>query len=250
MLLDISKKILSGIAAGLLISIGCAVFLACENRYVGSVMFSVALLSICLFGVALYTGKIGFMLQNHGREDFSVLLLGLLGNTLGVAAGGFALSYAIPKLKTAAVTLCEAKLADQAWGQTLLRGLFCGILMYVAVCVFRRCGKVIGILFCIPVFILSGFEHSIADIGYFACANIISWDAFLFIWTVILGNSLGSLLISALTTAALDAPNAKKTAADNTAAAQAAVTVAENAAKSAETTAESAADSKTDEAAK
>ncbi|MBR0159235.1 MAG: formate/nitrite transporter family protein [Clostridia bacterium] len=194
----ILKKICSGAAAGLLISIGCAVFLACENKYVGSVMFSVALLSICLFGVALYTGKIGMMVQSHSRDDFATLLLGLLGNTLGVAAGGFALSYAVPKLKEAAVVLCEAKLTTQEWGQTLLRGMFCGVLMFVAVCIFRNSNKVIGILFCIPVFILSGFEHSIADIGYFACANTVSWKAFGYVWTVILGNTLGSLLIAAL----------------------------------------------------
>ena len=194
----IFKKICSGATAGLLISIGCAVFLACENKYVGSVMFSVALLSICLFGVALYTGKIGMMVQSHTRDDFATLLLGLLGNTLGVAAGGFALSYAVPKLKEAAVVLCEAKLTTQEWGQTLLRGMFCGVLMFVAVCIFRNSNKVIGILFCIPVFILSGFEHSIADIGYFACANTVSWKAFGFVWTVILGNTLGSLLIAAL----------------------------------------------------
>lgn len=194
----ILKKICSGAAAGLLISIGCAVFLACENKYVGSVMFSVALLSICLFGVALYTGKIGMMVQSHSRDDFATLLLGLLGNTLGVAAGGFALSYAVPKLKEAAVVLCEAKLTMQEWGQTLLRGMFCGVLMFVAVCIFRNSNKVIGILFCIPVFILSGFEHSIADIGYFACANTVSWKAFGYVWTVILGNTLGSLLIAAL----------------------------------------------------
>ena len=196
--MNILKKICSGAAAGLLISIGCAVFLACENKYVGSVMFSVALLSICLFGVALYTGKIGMMVQSHTRDDFATLLLGLLGNTLGVAAGGFALSYAVPKLKEAAVVLCEAKLTTQEWGQTLLRGMFCGVLMFVAVCIFRNSNKVIGILFCIPVFILSGFEHSIADIGYFACANTVSWKAFGFVWTVILGNTLGSLLIAAL----------------------------------------------------
>ena len=194
----ILKKICSGAAAGLLISIGCAVFLACENKYVGSVMFSVALLSICLFGVALYTGKIGMMVQSHSRDDFATLLLGLLGNTLGVAAGGVALSYAVPKLKEAAVVLCEAKLTTQEWGQTLLRGMFCGVLMFVAVCIFRNSNKVIGILFCIPVFILSGFEHSIADIGYFACANTVSWKAFGYVWTVILGNTLGSLLIAAL----------------------------------------------------
>lgn len=33
------KKLLSGVSAGILISIGGAVFLACENRYVGASFF-------------------------------------------------------------------------------------------------------------------------------------------------------------------------------------------------------------------
>ena len=74
---DIVKKILNGIAAGIVISIGCAVYLACENKYVGAVMFSVALLTICLRGYSLYTGKIGFIPEAHGKEELSVLLLGL-----------------------------------------------------------------------------------------------------------------------------------------------------------------------------
>ncbi|MBP5632151.1 MAG: formate/nitrite transporter family protein [Clostridia bacterium] len=200
---EIVKKILNGIAAGIVISIGCAVYLACENKYVGAVMFSVALLTICLRGYSLYTGKIGFIPEAHGKEEFSVLLLGLLGNTIGVSAGGFALSFAIPKLKEAAITLCQTKLDTQTFPQTLIRGLFCGILMYIAVSVYRSNKNIVGILFAIPVFILSGFEHSIADIGYFACANIASLKAFGFIWTVILGNSIGSMLLPVVTLAFL-----------------------------------------------
>lgn len=200
---DIVKKILNGIAAGIVISIGCAVYLACENKYVGAVMFSVALLTICLRGYSLYTGKIGFIPEAHGKEELSVLLLGLLGNAIGVSAGGFALSFAIPKLKEAAITLCQAKLDTQTFPQTLIRGLFCGILMYIAVSVYRSNKNIVGILFAIPVFILSGFEHSIADIGYFACANIASLKAFGFIWTVILGNSIGSMLLPVVTLAFL-----------------------------------------------
>ena len=44
------KKILSGVQAGIMISIGGAVFLACDNRYVGAVLFTVALLNICIKG--------------------------------------------------------------------------------------------------------------------------------------------------------------------------------------------------------
>ena len=191
------KKTLSGLSAGILITIGGSVFLACDSRYVGAVMFSVALLCICLKSYALFTGKVGFMPEKHGREEFSVLLLGLLGNAIGTILGGYLIRAGLPARGDAAQQLCEAKLL-QLPGQTFVRALFCGILMYLAVSIYRDQKNVIGILFCIPVFILSGFEHSIADIFYFAASGIVSMKAFGFLWMVILGNSVGGMLLPAL----------------------------------------------------
>ena len=41
------RKIISGITAGMLIGIGGTVYLACENKVVGAVAFTIGLLSIC-----------------------------------------------------------------------------------------------------------------------------------------------------------------------------------------------------------
>ena len=74
--LGISKQIIDGILAGILISLGGAVFIACYNpeiaymRYVGAFLFSLALLCICMRGYALYTGKIGLIIEKH-TTDFS-----------------------------------------------------------------------------------------------------------------------------------------------------------------------------------
>ena len=192
------NKVLNGISAGLMIIIGCSVYLACSNVYVGAIMFSVALLTICYKSFSLYTGKIGFMLENHSKEDFSTLLLGLLGNALATIVLGFAIGYAIPSLSQTAQVICESKLASQTFFQTLIRAIMCGVLMYVAVSVYKENKSIVGILFAIPVFILSGFEHSIADIGYFAISGICSFEAFGFICTVILGNTIGSLILPLL----------------------------------------------------
>lgn len=191
------SKICSGICSGILISIGGAVFLACDNKYVGAVMFSVALLCICIKGYSLYTGKIGFIPEKHDKEAFSVLLLGLLGNLIGTVVCGYAIRYALPVLGETAEKICTLKL-EQSFPQTLLRGLFCGVLMYLAVSIYRDKQKVIGILFCIPVFILAGFEHSVADMFYFAASGIVSLNAFVFIMTVVLGNSIGGMLLPVL----------------------------------------------------
>ena len=56
----------------------------------------------------------------------------------------------------------------------------------------------LGILFCIPVFILSGFEHSIADMFYFAASGFVSFKAFAFLWLVILSNAVGGMLLPTL----------------------------------------------------
>ena len=189
------KQTLNGILAGILISIGGTVFLSCENKVVGSVLFSVALLCICLLGYSLFTGKICYIPDNHDKSAFSVLLCGLLGNLIATTVCGYAISYAIPGVGDTAFTVCNSKLTGQVFLQTLIRAIFCGILIYLAVEIFKSKDKTIGIIFCIPVFILSGYEHSIADMFYFACSGIVSVKAFGFIWTVILGNTIGGMLI-------------------------------------------------------
>lgn len=201
--LSITKKIIDGILAGMLISLGGAVFLACYSpdvaymRYVGAFFFSLALVCICMRGYALYTGKIGLVIQNHKKEDISLLLLCLLGNAIGTIAFGYLIGWIFPNIKEIAITLCTSKLA-QGYGFGLLRAILCGILVYLSVDIYRNNKTPIGILLCIPAFILSGYEHSIADIFYFAASGIVSWEAFGYLFMIILGNSIGGLLIPVL----------------------------------------------------
>ncbi len=205
--LDILQKIANGFLAGMLISIGGAVFLACYAKgngtgldfYIGSFLFPIALLCICMKGYSLYTGKIGYVLSNHKKEDISVLLLGLLGNVLATTAFGYLCGWVFPNtMKAAADTLCPAKL-DQGYLFALLRAFLCGILVYLAVDIYKNNNKSpLGVLIGIPVFILSGYEHSIADMFYFAVYGVATWESFGYIWMIIIGNSLGALIIPAL----------------------------------------------------
>ena len=70
--------------------------------------------------------------------------------------------------------------------------------MYLAVSIYRDRGKLIGVLFCIPVFILCGFEHSVADMFYFALAGKATLRTFAFLGTVLIGNSAGAVLLPIL----------------------------------------------------
>ena len=196
----ILKRIAEGIAAGIMISIGGCVFLTClkdGNKALGAILFSIALLVICYKGFSLYTGKIGFIIENHDKEAFSVLLLGLLGNAIATILIGFAVQYAFSDLQAAAETICDAKLT-QSFGSAFLRSVMCGILMYLAVNIYRENKTIVGILFAIPVFILSGFEHSIANMFYFSVSGIVSWNAFGYLWLIVLGNTLGAFIFPLL----------------------------------------------------
>ena len=203
-ILDIARKIIDGFLAGMLISIGGAVFLACYlegppiGKYVGGLFFCTALFCICVKGYALYTGRIGYVLEKHSKEDISAMLLGLLGNLIGTVVCGYLIALAIPSIKDNAYALCTGKLETQELWQTLLRAFFCGILVFLAVDLYKNHKTPLGVFFCIPAFIFSGYEHSIADMFYFAASGIATWQSFGFIWIVLIGNSLGGLLIPAL----------------------------------------------------
>ena len=107
---------------------------------------------------------------------------------------GLLIGLALPKQVDSAALACINRLG-QTGVQTLIRGFFCGILMYTAVWVYREKGRIVGILFCVPVFILAGFEHSIADMFYFSLARCFETRSLLFLLLVVLGNSLGGMFI-------------------------------------------------------
>lgn len=191
------KLIIDGVKAGIMIAIGGSVFLACENRYIGAILFSVALLSICLKGYSLFTGKVGYLPENHSSEAVKILLCGLLGNIVSTVLLGFAVSFANPALGEAAKIICEAKLSQEAL-QTFVRAFFCGVLMYMAVSTYREKNTLAGIFFCVPVFILSGFEHSIANMFYFGASGIINLDSVIYLAVVVIGNSVGGMAMPIL----------------------------------------------------
>lgn len=194
------KDLFYGITAGLLIGIGGTVFLSmvnADNKLAGAILFAVALICICAKGYSLYTGKVGFMAYNHKRTDFFNLSMCFVGNLIGTVVSGLAIMYSLPAVSAAAKTICEAKLT-QSIPEALIRAVFCGILMYLAVATYREKNTYIGILFCVPVFILSGFEHSIANMYYFAVAGMGSLSVVGYILLIVLGNSIGGLLFPVL----------------------------------------------------
>lgn len=192
------KTFVPAILAGLAIGIGGCVFLSLENKIVGSVCFSVGLYAICVHGLNLFTGKIGYLAEKKGKEFLPYLgtvCIIWLGNLAGTVASGLIFSATrIAKISETAAAICQVKLNDSMISLFLL-AIFCGMLMYIAVEGYKRCQNPLILFFCVCVFILCGFEHCIADMFYFAMAGIFTGKALLILLVITLGNSLGGMLL-------------------------------------------------------
>ena len=188
-----------GIASGMMVGIGGTVYLSCENKVVGAVLFAVALLVICILGLYLYTGKIGLFIENPSKKSAAALAVGLAGNAIGAVLTGILAAIAKPQLIDIAATACAGKL-DGGMMRGLIAAIFCGVLMYAAVKTYAKGKTLVGIIFCIPTFILCGFEHSVADMYYFAVASFGGFDpmSILFVLVAVVGNTLGGWLLPVL----------------------------------------------------
>ena len=191
--------LVKGIYAGILIGIGGVAYLSVKNPIAGSFFFSIGLLTICMYGMNLYTGKIGYILINK-LEYIYELLLSLLGNFIGTfIVGKLMLLTRVSDISQRALEMSNAKLNDGLLSIFVL-SMFCGMLMYIAVNNYKKVsseiGKYIGIFMCVMVFILCGFEHCVANMYYFTVASAWSVKTFLYLLIMILGNSVGSIIIA------------------------------------------------------
>lgn len=205
------KTMLSGFLAGILISLGGFVFLYLKcvgtvgalETAIGGFMFSFGLLMICAFSLNLYTGKIGFCIGKD-KYYFLDLLEMLAGNILGCIIFGYLLSltrvYDIQgttsTFEEVVKSVCTTK-ANDPWYSLLVLSFGCGILVYLAVRIFKSEHhafiRVLGLMFAVALFVIVGFEHVIADVFYFALAGMCSWRIVLNLFIIFIGNSLGSI---------------------------------------------------------
>ena len=197
------KTFYNAILSGIFIGIGGTIYLACPNSIVGAFLFTIGLMMIVCYGFSLYTGAVGYLV-NH-KKDFFAYLLKLaviwLGNLGGCYIVGTAIrgtrTFSKVDMKIAAV--CSDKLKD-APASLFILAIFCGLLMYMAVETYRReelapIFRFGGLFLCISVFIMSGFEHCIANMYYFTLGGVWNKNALLLILLMTLGNSLGGWLV-------------------------------------------------------
>ena len=200
MIADIKKAIISGI----LISIGGCVLLASTKAgmmWAGALLFSLGLFTICEYGFNLYTGKVGYIAEHFRDVKYiKLVLLILVVNLLTTFLAGVLVGICLPDIAESARASYEAKLAadPKKWA---LSSVLCGLLMYLAVDLWKR-GQKIGVFLCVPVFIICGFDHSIANSFYNGAAvgeQTFTLRNLAFVVVVVLGNALGGMLLPMLT---------------------------------------------------
>lgn len=137
----------------------------------GAVLFSFGLLTVVGYKLKLYTGTAGFINKNEIGELFLILL----GNILGCLCAAL-LSRVTPlNIQEAAQNILELRLRTGALRCGLL-GIGCGFIMTTAV-QFARQKQYLPLLFGVPLFIVCGFTHCVADAFYYLCVPVAFWKA-------------------------------------------------------------------------
>ena len=127
-------------------------------------------------------------------------MLTLLGNFVGT----FLSAKLILLTRFASVSETASKIVSLKLGDDMLSifilSMFCGILMYIAVNNYKKLNTDIGkygcIFLCVMTFILCGFEHCVANMFYFSISNVWSLKSLCYMFIMVLGNSIGSILIA------------------------------------------------------
>jgi len=190
---------LISILGGVSISIGGTVFINAPNAIIGSFLFSLGLFLICHFKWGLYTGRVQNLVEVSVKSSVPELATVYSGNLAGTLLAGYLIRFCS---KADVISNVEA-IAQYKLSLPLLNVLilsfFCGILMYVAVTGFKRIedpvGKHLVIVLPVMVFIISGFEHSIADLFYISAANAWGIEAIKFSTAAAIGNLLGGCAV-------------------------------------------------------
>ncbi|MDU1399435.1 formate/nitrite transporter family protein [Finegoldia magna] len=191
---------LYAIMAGAFIAMGGVAFLSLNNKIVGAFMFSLGLFAVCTLKYNLFTGKVGYLFCNDVKTYLPWCLMVWVGNLVGsiIVAELVRLTRVAPGLIEKSTKLVQVK-ADDTLISLFVLGIFCNIMVVHAVDQYlnnpHEIGKYLGIIMSIMVFILVGFEHSIADMFYIQMARMWNSQTIIALIVITLGNVLGGILI-------------------------------------------------------
>ncbi len=222
--LEIEKMLVLGILAGMFIGLGAhgdivIVQTIGKNvdiglaKFLGGAVFPVGIMLVVIAGAELFTGN---CLISLAVMDKKTSLGKMLKNWTVVYAGNFIGSIILALLLTKSGLYASEAMSEKAlaiagsklsitFTQAVIRGIFCNVLVVLAVWMQAGAkdisGKILAMWFPVMLFVLSGFEHSVANmfflpLGKFLGAGI-TWSQ---IWTVniipvTIGNIIGGAIL-------------------------------------------------------
>ena len=160
------SSILSGIAIGIA---GWGYLVT--NNIVGAVLFSFGLLTVIQYKIKLYTGTAGFLPFRNEQGNLCVsssifkLLYILFGNILGCLLVALLTRLSPIDIGASAQQILEGRIVIGPLRAGLL-AIGCGFIMTTVV-TGARAGKPLILLFGVPLFIVCGFPHCVADAFYY-----------------------------------------------------------------------------------
>lgn len=170
--------------AAIMIALGDFVLLKI-GAPLGAFLFAFGLLGVCALGANLFTGKAGAMKKNGFKiqDMFVILVVNLVVGYLI----GLLMSFCDESVKTAAIDKVATWDFSVAF---LIKAFFCGAIMFITVQSFKK--TPLSVFAGVPLFILCGFQHCIANIITLGIANTWHWSIIL----AIAGNWLGAITVS------------------------------------------------------
>ena len=152
--------------AGMLISIGGLVYLN-VGGVVGATLFAFGLLSVVLCKAQLYTGKAGFL----PYREWPKLSLIMLGNVVGCVMVAVLTLYANNPKVMEGIEAIMASRAAASWHGVVVTSMGTGVIMTLAV--YGALNRhYLPLLFGVPVFIMCGLPHCVADSFYYAVQGL------------------------------------------------------------------------------
>lgn len=186
-------KILAlAVLAGAFIAIGAAAATAASATAtnasaVKAAVFPVGLILVVICGAELFTGNCLLIAPAVGREIKPLpllknLSLSYIGNFIGGVLIAVLVVYSGAQsgaVKDACIAAAAVK-CNMSFGEALLRGILCNMLVCLAVLLALSAksahGKLIALYMPIFAFVVCGFEHSVANM-YYLTAGLLSGHA-------------------------------------------------------------------------
>ena len=178
----------SSLFAGLLIGIAGLVFHNVGGLG-GAVLFAFGLMCVTVSKSLLFTGKAGFLPYKESLQLLPMVLLNALGCLI---TAYIAMQATNPKMLATLDTIMSMREAA-SWYNILVASIGTGVIVTLAVYGVRK-GTYLPLLYGVPVFIMCGLPHSIADAFYYWVAilngDFAMWMVVAWLMSVI-GNYIG-----------------------------------------------------------